>query len=195
MDGQNSYTDDYQGYDHDEPTAQEMISLRRVSDKLPWSAFLVAIVELCERFTYYGLSGPFQNYISNEYKGGANPGALGKPSICCSKSINSLLPFSTQFFSSSQLFTASLSDFYRSWTARSYCLDELFSVLVLCNSNNWRHHRRSVPRKIQNNCSFCRLLSCRPCHSFRYVSSGQHRAWRSTSWIDYSHDCHWARYW
>ncbi|KAI9753981.1 MAG: hypothetical protein M4579_004911 [Chaenotheca gracillima] len=60
----------------DEPTEDELARLRRVSDKLPWSAFLVAVVELCERFSYYGLSGPFQNYMQNSY-GGDKPGAIG----------------------------------------------------------------------------------------------------------------------
>ncbi|KAI3393743.1 hypothetical protein diail_3744 [Diaporthe ilicicola] len=62
--------------DGDEPTDEEKQTLRKVSDKLPWSAFLVCVVELCERFTYYGLSGPFQNYIENSY-GGSLPGAIG----------------------------------------------------------------------------------------------------------------------
>lgn len=62
--------------DGDEPTDEEKHSLRKVSDKLPWSAFLVCVVELCERFTYYGLSGPFQNYIENP-AGGSLPGAIG----------------------------------------------------------------------------------------------------------------------
>lgn len=66
--------------DGDEPTAEEKTTLRKVSDKLPWSAFLVCVVELCERFTYYGLSGPFQNYIENEY-GGSLPGAIGLVSV------------------------------------------------------------------------------------------------------------------
>ena len=63
----------------DEPTEEEKKTLRKVSDKLPWAAFLVAIIELCERFTYYGASGPFQNYISNPYNNGnkEQPGALG----------------------------------------------------------------------------------------------------------------------
>ncbi|KAF2160609.1 hypothetical protein M409DRAFT_70348 [Zasmidium cellare ATCC 36951] len=59
-------------------TEAEKQSLRKVADDLPWSTFLVAIVELCERFTYYGLSGPFQNYISNSYHDPSGlPGALG----------------------------------------------------------------------------------------------------------------------
>ncbi|KAF2834986.1 di/tri peptide transporter 2, partial [Patellaria atrata CBS 101060] len=52
--------------------------LRRVSDILPWSTFLIATVELCERFAYYGLSGPFQNYIANSYHDpNGLPGAIG----------------------------------------------------------------------------------------------------------------------
>lgn len=47
-----------------------------IADKIPYSAYLVAVVELCERFTYYGLSGPFQNYIQNPREGRL-PGALG----------------------------------------------------------------------------------------------------------------------
>ena len=48
-----------------EPTEEDWATLREVGDKLPTSAFLVIIIEFCERFTYYGLSGPFQNYIQN----------------------------------------------------------------------------------------------------------------------------------
>lgn len=59
--------------DSDEPTQTERQTLRKVCrvllllefrtdwnqipDKLPASAFLVAVVELCERFAYYGMSG------------------------------------------------------------------------------------------------------------------------------------------
>jgi hypothetical protein len=64
--------------DDDEPTVEELTTLRRVPDRLPWSAFLVAVVELCERFAYYGLSGPFQNYMANEWHDpNGLPGALG----------------------------------------------------------------------------------------------------------------------
>ncbi|CDO57154.1 hypothetical protein DV451_001245 [Geotrichum candidum] len=58
------------------PTEEELATLRKVSDKLPWSAWSVAVVELGERFTYYGVTGPFQNYMQNE-RGGLRPGAIG----------------------------------------------------------------------------------------------------------------------
>lgn len=70
-------------FEGDEPTEEERRTLRKVADKLPWSAFLVAMVELCERFTYYGLSGPFQNYIQNSYHDPSGlPGAIGMLHTC-----------------------------------------------------------------------------------------------------------------
>ena len=71
-----SVSNSVSSYD-DEPTEEELRTLRRVADKLPKSAWLVAIIELCERFAYYGLSGPFQNYIQNPYHDPKLPGAIG----------------------------------------------------------------------------------------------------------------------
>lgn len=48
-----------------EPTIDEMKTLRHVGEKIPIRCWLVAVVELAERFTYYGLSAPFQNYMQN----------------------------------------------------------------------------------------------------------------------------------
>ena len=59
------------------PTSEELLTLRKVGEPLPKAAFLVAIVELCERFTYYGASGIFQNYISRPRSGELGRGALG----------------------------------------------------------------------------------------------------------------------
>lgn len=36
------------------PSEEELHHLRRVSGQVPWSAFTIAFVELCERFSYYG---------------------------------------------------------------------------------------------------------------------------------------------
>ena len=63
--------------DNEEPTEEETRTLVRVADKLPWSAWLVAAIELCERFAYYGLSGPFQNYMQNAADDPKLPGAIG----------------------------------------------------------------------------------------------------------------------
>lgn len=48
-----------------EPTEHEFKALRHVADRIPFAAWLVAVVELAERFSYYGLSAPFQNYMQN----------------------------------------------------------------------------------------------------------------------------------
>lgn len=64
-------------FEGDEPTEEELATLRKVADQLPWSAFIVALVELCERFTYYGLSGPFQNYIQYHPHDTPVRGAIG----------------------------------------------------------------------------------------------------------------------
>lgn len=46
------------------PTEEELRTLRRVSDKIPWTAFTVAFVELCERFSYYGTTAVCMNSSS-----------------------------------------------------------------------------------------------------------------------------------
>ena len=38
----------------EEPTEEDLATLPRISGKIPWLAFTVAFVELCERFGYYG---------------------------------------------------------------------------------------------------------------------------------------------
>ncbi|KAK9447610.1 POT family-domain-containing protein [Limtongia smithiae] len=62
--------------DDEDISELELRTLRVVSDKLPLAAWLVAVVELCERFTYYGLTGPFMNYMQYP-AGGLRPGAIG----------------------------------------------------------------------------------------------------------------------
>ncbi|RPA92786.1 PTR2-domain-containing protein [Choiromyces venosus 120613-1] len=64
-------------FDDDQPTEEEMKTLRRVSDTIPLGGYLVAFIELTERFAYYGLSAPFQNYMENDKDDPLLPGALG----------------------------------------------------------------------------------------------------------------------
>jgi proton-dependent oligopeptide transporter, POT family len=63
--------------DGDEPSEEEKQTLRHVAENLPISAWLVAAVELSERFTYYGISGLFQNYVQRPLDGSQGRGALG----------------------------------------------------------------------------------------------------------------------
>lgn len=59
------------------PTEHEKATLRHVGESLPFAVFLVAIIELCERFTYYGCQGIFQNYVQRPLDGSQGAGALG----------------------------------------------------------------------------------------------------------------------
>ncbi|KAJ5660844.1 Major facilitator superfamily domain general substrate transporter [Penicillium longicatenatum] len=63
----------------DQPPTDDHAGYRRIPDKFPPIALLILVVELGERFTYFGLSGPMQNYINNPYDPWSDlPGALGK---------------------------------------------------------------------------------------------------------------------
>ncbi|KAK6073647.1 Di/tri peptide transporter 2 [Seiridium cupressi] len=59
------------------PNEYEKNSLRLVSDKMPVAVWLVCVVETAERFAYYGMAGPLQNYMQNPYGSALRPGALG----------------------------------------------------------------------------------------------------------------------
>lgn len=71
------------------PTLAELQALPRVADTIPWRVYTVAIVELCERFSNYGTTILFQNFVQRSLltptgrapnPGGSienNPGALG----------------------------------------------------------------------------------------------------------------------
>ena len=52
-------------------------TFKRIPDSLPLSAWLITIVETCERFAFFGLFGPLQNYIQNDKNDPLRPGAIG----------------------------------------------------------------------------------------------------------------------
>ncbi|KAE8441308.1 hypothetical protein EG329_005538 [Mollisiaceae sp. DMI_Dod_QoI] len=64
-----------QSNDHEYPTEEELATLRRVSGQIPWSAYTVAFVELCERFSYYGTIAVFVNFIQQPLPPGSTTGA------------------------------------------------------------------------------------------------------------------------
>jgi proton-dependent oligopeptide transporter, POT family len=59
----------------DDITEEELHTLRRVSGKIPWQAFTIAFVELCERFSYYGTTVVFVNFIQQPLPEGSRTGA------------------------------------------------------------------------------------------------------------------------
>ncbi|KAF2155201.1 putative peptide transporter [Myriangium duriaei CBS 260.36] len=54
---------------------EDLQNLRRVSGKITWIAFTIAVVELCERFSYYGTTVVFVNFIQHPLPPGSNTGA------------------------------------------------------------------------------------------------------------------------
>ncbi|CCG84806.1 protein of unknown function [Taphrina deformans PYCC 5710] len=61
----------------DHPTEEDLATLRKVAGKVPWTAYTVAFVELCERFSYYGSTQVFTNFIQHPLPPGSNTGAGG----------------------------------------------------------------------------------------------------------------------
>lgn len=56
--------------------------LRKVADSFPLSVWLIATIELCERFAYFGIVGPMQNYIQSTValsQGGTGRSAVFEP--------------------------------------------------------------------------------------------------------------------
>lgn len=48
--------------DGEEATEEELQNLRHVPDRIPLTVWLVAIISLTERFTYYGINSPFRRF-------------------------------------------------------------------------------------------------------------------------------------
>ncbi|WRT68098.1 uncharacterized protein IL334_005073 [Kwoniella shivajii] len=71
------------------PTATQMKTLRHVPGRVPWTAYAIALVELAERASYYGVGGLFPNFVQRPLPPGGpgtgapppgsqmTPGALG----------------------------------------------------------------------------------------------------------------------
>jgi POT family proton-dependent oligopeptide transporter len=53
----------------------DLRNLRRVSGKIPWTAFTIAFVELCERFSYYGTTVVLVNFLQQPLPEGSSTGA------------------------------------------------------------------------------------------------------------------------
>lgn len=61
---QDSYTSD--DNEPDFPTAEELVTLRRVPAAIPWKIYTIAFVELVERMSYYGTIAVYSNFIAKE---------------------------------------------------------------------------------------------------------------------------------
>jgi POT family proton-dependent oligopeptide transporter len=68
-----------------EPTMEEMKTLRRVSGKIPWQSYTITLVEFCERFSYYGTTALFVNFIQQPRPYGSRTGAIVQNELCYSQ--------------------------------------------------------------------------------------------------------------
>ncbi|PLW55686.1 hypothetical protein PCANC_04604 [Puccinia coronata f. sp. avenae] len=59
------------------PSTQEFATLQRVAAKIHLNTYLIAFVEFAERFSYYGTTVVFTNYIQRPLPGGSTTGAGG----------------------------------------------------------------------------------------------------------------------
>ncbi|KAI0165268.1 PTR2-domain-containing protein [Hypoxylon sp. FL1284] len=59
------------------PTKEELETLRRVKGPINWIIYTIAFIELCERFSYYGTTAVFVNFISEPLPAGSTTGAGG----------------------------------------------------------------------------------------------------------------------
>ncbi|CAF0828101.1 unnamed protein product [Rotaria sordida] len=86
-----------------EPTEDELATLEHVSESIPIGAWLIVFCELCERFAFYGLAAPFQNYIEHP---AAPPAALfyGQASFPDEKECQKLLDILHVNLSSAQMY-------------------------------------------------------------------------------------------
>lgn len=60
--------DDYEG----KPTEEELNTLPRVAGNVPNVAYMICIVEFCERASYYGIQGLISNYVNRPLPPGGN---------------------------------------------------------------------------------------------------------------------------
>ncbi|KAK4219607.1 peptide transporter-like protein [Rhypophila decipiens] len=104
--------------DNRAPTEEELHTLRRVPEKIPWNIYTIAFIELCERFSYYGTTAVFTNFIQQPLppgsRTGSNPGAEDKPGVLGlgQRTSTSLTTFNQFWQYTMPLFGAYIADSY-----------------------------------------------------------------------------------
>ncbi|RIA96011.1 di/tri peptide transporter 2 [Glomus cerebriforme] len=133
-----------------QPTQQDWKTLPRIADHLPTVVWFVVFCELCERFTYYGVSGPFQNYIQYPppAKLHGQPGAIG-----AGQETATALGYFFHFFCYvTPLIGAAIADQYlgRFNTILMFCLVYMVGLTILTTT--------AIPAAIQAKAAFPGLI-------------------------------------
>ncbi|CAG8784755.1 4295_t:CDS:2, partial [Racocetra persica] len=116
---------------YDVPSIKDLSTLRKVAGRIPTAAWFIILCELCERFTYYGVSGPFQNYIQfpPPVEKNGQPGAIGAGQ----QAATALTLFFQFFCYITPIFGAILADQYigRFNTIFMFCCVYMVGLVVL----------------------------------------------------------------
>ncbi|KAM0282393.1 hypothetical protein ACHAQH_003074 [Verticillium albo-atrum] len=75
----NTYDDEPLGKYEDDPSEEDLHTLRRVSGGIQWSMYTIAFAELCERFSYYGSAVLYTNFVNRPLPPGSTTGAPADP--------------------------------------------------------------------------------------------------------------------
>jgi dipeptide/tripeptide permease len=73
---------------------QQLPSVAHVSDRLPWSAWILIFIAACERFAYYAFAGPLRVYSHLAIKPEANADRSKKTTYSTPPAIRLTLAFS-----------------------------------------------------------------------------------------------------
>ncbi|VDC06867.1 unnamed protein product [Peniophora sp. CBMAI 1063] len=99
------------------PTEEEMETLRHVADRVNFSTYLIAFVEAAERFSYYGSTAVFTNFIQQPLPEGSRTGAGGKDGQSGAlgkgqQTANGLITFNSMWTYCTPLLGAYIADTY-----------------------------------------------------------------------------------
>ncbi len=72
-----------------EPTKEELKMLRRVSGSINWQMMTITFIEFCERFSYYGTTAVFVNFIQQPRPFGSRTGNI-QPNAACLAAMGSM---------------------------------------------------------------------------------------------------------
>jgi hypothetical protein len=78
------YSQEDKSGDREYPNDEDLRNLRRVAGKVPWPAYTVAFVELCERFSYYGTTAvcTFYHHPSRAHEANTRQSSTSFSALC-----------------------------------------------------------------------------------------------------------------
>jgi hypothetical protein len=140
----------------------DLKTLRRVSGKIVWLAFTITFVELCERFSYYGTTIVFVNFIQQPLPAGSTTGAgfdnqsgaldMGQRASTGLTTFNQFWAYITPLFGAwiADGYLGRFNTILCAVSTRSFCTNMTFANLSPgCGRYYWAHcpHRICCPQR------------------------------------------------